>query len=63
MTWTLEFYDVDTNEPHGQIRFDGKKLDMDPGLEDRVDPDELPADVLDRWDGWSNGYTSCRRLP
>lgn len=58
--WTLEFFVVSTGTVLGSVVFDGDLMTVDPGARGIV-RDLTPVEVLERFDGWSNGYVSARR--
>jgi len=58
---TLEFFSVDSGAVYGRVRFDGEQLHAEGRARDMIE-DMTPAEVLERYDGWSNGYVSDRRL-
>lgn len=58
MTWIIKFTKVDTDELIGQVFQDGSTdnpymASMVAGME--------PDEILERFDGWSNGYVKARR--
>jgi hypothetical protein len=59
--WILEFNLVG-GEPVGRVVFDGSEMTADPGLSGIVDEDDDPADIVQRFDGWSNGYVQSRKI-
>jgi hypothetical protein len=61
VTWTLEFSEVG-GKLIGRVTYDGSTVKADDGLGSLIDPDESPEDTLKRYDGWSNGYYSSRRV-
>jgi hypothetical protein len=60
MIAVLEFRTVE-GATLGRVRL-GESVDADPAVESFVDGYDDPADVLDRYGDWSNGYVSCRRV-
>lgn len=58
MSWVIEFREVGTDELIGRVFQDGSTdnssmASMVVGME--------PDEILERFDGWSNGYVKARR--
>jgi hypothetical protein len=59
VTWKLEFFEVDQGKTIGTIMYDGTQMVVEGALNSLVDG-RSPEDVLEIYDGWSNGYASAR---
>lgn len=60
MPWRLEFYDVSDGDELGSATFDGRRLTTDGDLVAEIVEGHSPAEVLELYNGWSNGYVSAR---
>jgi hypothetical protein len=58
--FVLEFSDVSSGALIGRVRYDGALLLADPSVRSLIQ-DMTPDDVIERFDGWSNGYVVARR--
>jgi hypothetical protein len=57
--WKLEFFEVAQGSVIGTVTFDGTNMTVEGALSGLVDG-RSPEDVLETYDGWSNGYASSR---
>jgi hypothetical protein len=58
--WELEFFSVSTGNVLGTVAYDGQSMTVTGRVGDMVEG-VTPDEVLERYDGWSNGYVSARR--
>lgn len=59
--WKIEFTDVDTNAVIGTVEFDGQGITASRTLLSVI-ADRGPQEILDDFDGWSNGYISSKKV-
>jgi hypothetical protein len=59
-SWTLEFYDVDDGDALGSVTYDGQRMTAEGSMVQEMIEDHSPEEVLELYNGWSNGYVSAR---